>query len=317
MNPLLNFCFQVDEIEHILIHSRSPSIFQYLLSFIRSWAQHVGLYGQVYGYLSGFSWATLCAQICHSSLSSISLASIEHFSIDDFFSLVRKFFFKYAHFSWSDQSIHLHSKSSKQITYSQTSSVLNRGSMRIISPTSPFSNSARSTINSTRDLTVKGFQRVVDLLNPANNITSEEKIITLKQILELTNDFPNSEIKSLVQFTLTSENEQELDEWIGWMKSRLVYFLNDCEEQCRLTLQTQNTIDRRSQTTEAHYSIGFQLDQQTLMQQRNFTHCLTKFLTQFNLYPQRTDTMTISYRIMSVQDWQFERMQSQAERTSK
>ena len=267
----------------------------------------------MYGYLSGYSWAILCAQICHSSLSPIvSLTSIEHFSIDDFFSLVHTFFFTYAHFPWSVQSVHLHSKSFKQVTHSQKSSVLNRGSMRIISPTPPFSNSGRSTINSTRDLTVKGFQRVVGLLDQINTITSEDRITALKRILELTNDFPNSEIKSLVQLTFTCETEQELDEWVGWMKSRLAHFLNDCEEKCRLTLQTESTVDRRPQITAAYYFIGFQLDQQTLMQQRNFTHCLTKFLDQFNLYPQRKDTMKVSSKLMSVDDWQLERMQPKA-----
>jgi len=271
-----------------LIHSRSPTIFQYLLAFIRYWAQHVGLYGQVYGYLSGYSWAILCAQICHSHLSPIvSLSSIEHFSIDDFFSLVYKFFSTYAHFPWSTQSTDLHSKCS----------LLNRGSMRIISPMPPFSNSARSTINSTRDLIVKGFQRVVDLLDQNND---------LKQILELTNDFPSSQMKSLVELTFTCESEQqEFDEWIGWIKSRLIHFFNVCEKECNLTLQMQNTIHCAPQTTQAYYFIAFQFEQQILMQHRNFTRCLIKFLDQFNLYPQRKDTMTVSYRFISVQDWQL------------
>jgi len=303
--------------EHLLIHSRSPPIFQYLLSFIRSWAQRVGLYGQVYGYLSGYSWAILCANICHVSSSLISsLSSIEHFSIDDFFSLVQKFFSTYALFPWSAQSIHLYPKSSKQIVHSQKSSVHNRGAMRIISPSPPFNNSGRSTINSTRDLIVQGFQRVVELLDQINTSTSEDKANALKQILELTNDFPNSKIKSLVQLTLSCESEGELDQWIGWMKSRLVHFLNDCEEECHLSVQTQNTIEQRS-TTEIFYSIGFQLDEQTLMNQRNFSYCLTKFLDQFNSCPNRKETMKVSSKLISIHDWKLERMQPKSQRIRK
>ncbi|CAF5065036.1 unnamed protein product, partial [Rotaria sp. Silwood1] len=36
----------VHDIERLLTYVRCPPIFQYLLTYIRTWAQHVGLYGQ-------------------------------------------------------------------------------------------------------------------------------------------------------------------------------------------------------------------------------------------------------------------------------
>jgi poly(A) polymerase Pap1 len=304
--------------EYLLIHSRFPSIFQHLLSFIRSWAQHVGLYGRAYGYLSGYSWAILCAHICHVSSSLISsLSSIEHFSIDDFFSLVHKFFSTYAQFPWSAQSFRLHPTSSRPIIHSQKSSAQNRGAMGILSPSPPFNNTGRSTFDSTRDLIVQGFQRVVELLDQINTSTSEDKANALKQILELNNDFPNSKIKSLVQLTLSCESEHELDEWIGWMKSRLAYFLNDCEEKCHLSFQTQNTTEHRSKNAEAFYSIGFQLNEETLNHHQTFNNRLNKFLDQFNLYPNRKETMKVSHKLISIHDWKLEQMQPKPQRTRK
>ncbi|CAF4429562.1 unnamed protein product, partial [Adineta steineri] len=92
----------VHDIERLLVHVCSPPIFQHLLTYIRTWAQHMGLYGQVYGYLSGYCWAILCAHICHKHLSPIkSLSSIEEFSIDEFFSLVKQFFSTFAQFNCS------------------------------------------------------------------------------------------------------------------------------------------------------------------------------------------------------------------------
>ncbi|CAF3416154.1 unnamed protein product, partial [Rotaria sp. Silwood2] len=308
----------VHEIERLLIYVRSPPIFQYLLTFIRTWAQHVGLYGQVYGYLGGYSWAILCAYVCHKFLSPIkSLSSIENFSINEFFSLVQQFFLTFAQFNWSSQAFRLYPKSYKQMTLSEKSSVHNRGSMRIISPSSPYNNTGRSTINSTRDLIIQGFQRVLQLLDTINTITYEDKSNALKQILELNNDFPNEKIKSLVQLTLSSENNYEIDEWIGWMKSRLAHFINDCEEECHLIIQTQNSIEYRSNNTEAFYSIAFQLDPQTLIQHRNFSYWLNQFLDQFNLYPNRKESMKISYKIISIHDWKLERMQPKPQRIRK
>jgi poly(A) polymerase Pap1 len=189
--------------------------------------------------------------------------------------------------------------------------------MRIISPTSPFNNTGRTTVNSTRDLIIQGFQRVVQLLETNNTITSQDKSNALKQILELTNDFPNEKIKSLIQFTFSSETSNELDEWIGWMKSRLAHFLNDCEEECHLIIQTQTSIEYRANNTEAIYSIGYQIDEQTLNQHRNFHYCLNKFIDQFNLCPNRKETMKVSYKLISIHDWKLERMEPKPQRLRK
>ena len=302
--------FQVHDIECVLIYIRFPPIFQHLLTFIRTWAQNVGLYGQVYGYLGGYSWAILCAYICHSFLSPFeSLSTIEQFSIDEFFSLIYKFFLTFAQFNWSSQELRLHSKPYRPLSFSEKSSVRNRGSMRIISPSPPFNNTGRSTINSTRNLIIRGFQHVLQLLDTTNTISCEDKFNALKQILELNFDFPNESIKSILQLTLSSENNHELEEWIGWMKSRLAHFINDCEEECHLFIQTPNTIEYQSSHVQAFYSIGFQLDLQALNHNKKFSSCLNKFLDQFGLYPNRTKPMTISYEIVSVHDWKLQRMQ--------
>ena len=189
--------------------------------------------------------------------------------------------------------------------------------MRIISPSPPFNNTGRSTINSTRNLIIRGFQHVLQLLDTTNTISCEDKFNALKQILELNFDFPNETIKSVLQLTLSTENNHELEEWIGWMKSRLAHFINDCEEECHLFIQTQNTIEYQSSHVQAFYSIGFQLDLQTLNDHRNFSYWLNKFLDQFNLYPNRKVGMKISHKLMSAHDWKLEKMQPKSQRLTK
>ncbi|CAF4277327.1 unnamed protein product, partial [Rotaria sordida] len=114
--PIISILFKdqtkVHDIERLVTYARCPPIFQHLLTFIRTWAQHVGLYEQVYGYLGGYSWAILCAYICHTYLPSMkSLSSIEQFSIDELFSLVRQFFSTFTNFNWSSQAFRLYPKS--------------------------------------------------------------------------------------------------------------------------------------------------------------------------------------------------------------
>ncbi|CAF4766331.1 unnamed protein product, partial [Rotaria socialis] len=226
-----------------------------------------GIYGQVYGYLGGYSWAILCAHICHSFLTPIkSLYTIEQFSVDQLFSLVQSFFSTYSKFNWSTEALTLVPRLSKSMNNS--SSILQRGSMRILSPTPPHNNSARATMASNRDLIVQSFQRIENLLETINTISSEDKFNALKRILELKVNFPIEKIQTIIECTLSTDNPNELDEWIGWMKSRLAYFINDCETKCNLFVQRNNSIEYQSSKNEGVYSIGFEIDEERLKTHR-------------------------------------------------
>ncbi|CAF4050962.1 unnamed protein product, partial [Rotaria magnacalcarata] len=285
----------VHDIERLIVYARFPPIFQHLLSFIRTWAQNVGLYGQIYGYLGGYSWAILCAYICHNYLSS----NDSYFLLEEFFNLVEKFFSTYSHFNWSLESVRLCSK----LNYSRQTSVDSRGSMRILCPSPPYINTSPSTINSTRQLIIQGFQNAQKILE--KNLKYEER---LKEILELSNNFPDKTIKSILQLKLSVKTLNELNQWTGYMKSRLGRFLNECQDECNLFVQTQNNLETRNDNLERFYSIGFQLDEQILSRHRKFYNSLNQFSEQFIICPFRTDTMKISYKLMSILDWNNEHM---------
>ncbi|CAF1590721.1 unnamed protein product [Rotaria magnacalcarata] len=305
----------VYDMERLLVYTRSPPIFQHLLTYIRTWAQHVGLYGQVYGYLGGYAWAVLCACICHKYLSPIkSLLTIQEFSIDEFFSLVKSFFSTFAQFNWSTDVFCLYPKSYKPIIYAGRPSVYQRGSMRIISPSPPFNNAARSTKKSTRDLIIQGFQHVIQLLDSISTFTTEDKLNALKQILELNNNFPNEKMESIVQLTISSENADELDSWIGWIKSHLSFFFSDCEEACHYTFQPQSAIEYQSNKSVALYAIAFQVDSIALKQSQKFITRLQKFTDQVNSFLNRTNSMKFSHQIISKDDWKHERMKLKSQR---
>ncbi|CAF0911024.1 unnamed protein product [Didymodactylos carnosus] len=154
----------VHDIERLLSYVRCPYIFQYLLTFVRQWSQSVGLYGQVYGYLGGYSYAVLVAIVCHEYFDESrhciqSLSDLENFTLENFFDLVRYFFDYYSKFDWSYESVQLYSK---RKTYYRRDTTLNnldinsRGAMKILYPASPLMNTARNTTKTTRDLIVEG-----------------------------------------------------------------------------------------------------------------------------------------------------------------
>jgi poly(A) polymerase Pap1 len=318
LNTKCFFFIQVYDSERLVTYVRSPPLFQHLLTFIRSWAKQVALYGQAYGYLGGYSWATLCAYICHQFFSSMpSLTFIEQFSFEQFFSLVRTFFYTYAQFNWSTDTLKLHWESKRRKSSSSSTSIRNRGSMRILCSSPPYQNTARSTTDSTRDLIHQGFRRAHEILDTVNTITSDDQFNALKKILQMTSDFPNDKVRSLLQLTATATTISELHEWIGWIKSRLVYFLQDCEHECHLNVQTQNFMDISSKHIEASYSFGFSLDEQILMTYRQFPHYLTKFIDQCHSYSSRKDTMLLKYKFFTIHDWKMQYTQPKPQRIRK
>ena len=267
----------------MITYVRCPVIFQHLLTFIRTWAQNVGLYGQVYGYLGGFSWAILCAHICRQYLPS----NLEMFSLDQFFQLIKKFFSTYANFNWTHDSISL---------YPHHRSGDTRGAMQILCPSPPYDNSSRSTINSTQSLIIEGFRQACEKEDDA--------------ILELSHRFPHSTIQSILQLTLAGQTINELNQWVGYMKSRLAHFLIECEDNCRLFVQTDHRMECRDKPLERFYSLGFQLNEEIVSRNREFYYALNKFLDQFKSCVWRTNTMKFSYKLMSIKQWRDERLKN-------
>jgi hypothetical protein len=174
--------------------------------------------------------------------------------------------------------------------------------MRILCPSPPFNNTSRSTINSTRYLIIQNFENVNQIIEKSIDYQN-----TLKEILRLPNQFPDRTIQSILQLRLSSQTSAELNQWIGYMKSRLAHFLTDCEDECNLFIQTDTNLHQRKEILERFYFIGFQLNEQLLSRHRQFYFCLNKFLDQFKIYSFRTDTMKISYKLMSIHDWNIER----------
>lgn len=170
--------------------------------------------------------------------------------------------------------------------------------MSILCPTPPYKNSARSIINSTRYLINQNFEIVENILKKI--LIHQDK---LTEILRLLKNFPDKTIQSVLQLRLSGETMNELNQWIGYMKSRLGHFLNDCQYECNLFVQTNNSIKIQNENLESFYWICFQLNEQILCRHRQFCHCLNKFFDQLLTCPFRTDTMKISYKLMSVENW--------------
>jgi len=264
------------------VYARCSTIFQHLLTFIRRWAQQVGLYGQVYGYLGGVSWAILCAHICHEYLTNIN----DQYTFNDFSFLVEQFFSIFSTFDWENQPFSLHSTSCQPTDDSEQYEYINRGAMSIYCPTPPYPNSTRSTIRSTIDLFVEALK----------------KRSPIPCLLDQTSLFPHERIQSLIELRLLAKDLAELDAWTGWLKSRLARFLTDCENECQWFIQCQSKIEKRDKENERYFSIGFSQQATLLSKNRDFCRCLDYFLDKFRTCPYHTQTMQFFYKLISVSD---------------
>ncbi|CAF0892392.1 unnamed protein product [Didymodactylos carnosus] len=130
----------------------------------------------------------------------------------------------------------------------------------------------------------------------------------------MTKQFPHSKCLygSILQLKLTAHNLLELGEWIGWTKSRLPRFLNDCDNEYQLYIQTKNQFDLSRNESDvdasyvATYLFAFAEACENLSRNRAFYYCLNSFIDQFTLCPYRTPTMKLSYKLISRHDWAME-----------
>ncbi|QHO06607.1 hypothetical protein HN51_065461 [Arachis hypogaea] len=170
--------------------------FQAMVRCLKLWAKRRGVYGTLHGYLGGVHLAILAAYVCQRHPD----ASIN--------ALIMNFFRTFAFWSWPSPVTLQEGMFLKQLE-----SMEMRSFMPILLPSSPYefchSNITKSTFYRIRTEFVRGYNMTRDLLKPG---------FTWDNIFEL---FPYSRRYSkFVKIYLSTTNQCELGDWVGWVKSR-------------------------------------------------------------------------------------------------
>ncbi|KAG8370554.1 hypothetical protein BUALT_Bualt14G0129200 [Buddleja alternifolia] len=178
-------------------------VYQSLLRCIKFWARRRGIDGNALGFLGGIHWAVLAALICQRQ-PNVHLGA-----------LVSIFFHTFAFWPWPTPVI-LEDMPQNNISI-QTSL------MPIQLPSSPndycYSNITRSTFNRIRKEFLHGHTLTKDFLRPD---------FDWKLLFE-----PFSYAKNYSRFLkirLSSPNKDELGDWVGWVKSRILSLILMLEE---------------------------------------------------------------------------------------
>ncbi|KAI4335009.1 hypothetical protein L6164_013698 [Bauhinia variegata] len=180
--------------------------FQSMLRCLKLWAKRRGVYETLLGYLGGVHLAILSAYVClgHADASLNALIMI--------------FFRTFASWPWPT-TVMLHER-----MYPSTADFIEtRSFMPIQLPSSPYeychSNITRSTFCRIKAEFIRGHAMTRDLLRPDFNWDS---------VFE---PFPYSRKYShFVKIYLSTLNQDELGDWVGWVKSRLRGLLVKLEE---------------------------------------------------------------------------------------
>ncbi|MED6158194.1 hypothetical protein PIB30_030478 [Stylosanthes scabra] len=171
--------------------------FQAIVRCLKLWAKKRGVYGTLHGYLGGVHLAILAAYVCQRHPE----ASLN--------ALIMNFFRTFASWSWPTPVTLQEGMFLKPLE-----SMEMRSYMPILLPSSsPYefchSNITRSTFYRIRTEFVRGYNMTRDLLKPD---------FTWDHIFEL---FPYSRrYYKFVKIYLSTTNQCELGDWVGWVKSR-------------------------------------------------------------------------------------------------
>ncbi|KAI9123098.1 hypothetical protein K1719_005987 [Acacia pycnantha] len=192
--------------KHILQLVPNVENFQSVLRFLKLWAKRRGVYGTLFGYLGGVHLAVLAAFICQRHPD----ASLN--------ALIMQFFQTFAFWPWPEPVMVYGGKFTTGTDVTKTRSL-----MPIQLPSSPHefchSNITRSTFYRIRTEFQRGHNMTWDLLNPDFHWDS------------IAAPIPYSKEYSLfVKIYLSSRNKDDLEHWVGWVKSRLCGLLLMLEE---------------------------------------------------------------------------------------
>ncbi|KAK1436325.1 hypothetical protein QVD17_02104 [Tagetes erecta] len=180
-------------------------IFQQLLRCVKLWAKRRGLYGNLFGFFGGVHLAVLTAFVCQRN-PNVSLAG-----------LVSIFFKTFASWPWPTPVL------LQQGIMMPRHHPEARSLMPIQLPSSPHeychSNITTSTFMKIRTEFCKGYRLTQDLLKSQ---------FDWRNLFE---PYPYSKFyQQFLKICLSTSNEEELGDWVGWVKSRFRGLLVKLEE---------------------------------------------------------------------------------------
>ena len=186
---------------YILSSLANESSFQTLCTAVKHWAKHRNIYSTTCGYLSGISWALLCAKICliYPNLSSTDL--------------LHKFFKVFSRWDWSIPV---------SLNPSFALSEFTSPYMSILTPISPCYNTAYT-------LTASGFSMILAELELGAKIMNDirDGMQDWTALYEKFDFF--QQFRFFIKIEIMACGSSDFETWSGLIFSRVKYFLIDLE----------------------------------------------------------------------------------------
>ncbi|KAJ4968414.1 hypothetical protein NE237_015115 [Protea cynaroides] len=180
--------------------------FQAMLRCLKLWAKRRGVYGNLHGFLGGVHLAVLAAYVCQ----LLPNASVN--------SLISKFFETFALWPWPTPVILQDEMASVVVDVNEV-----RSFIPIMLPCSSreycHSNITKSTFNRIRSELLRGHAMTRDLLRPLFEWS------TLFEHFHYTKKYAR-----FVRIFLSASDQDELGDWVGWVKSRFRCLILKLEE---------------------------------------------------------------------------------------
>jgi poly(A) polymerase len=195
-------CWEADLILNIVSKYISFDSFKILLRAVKAWAKSRCIYGNIWGFLGGFSWLILTAWSC----TSYNQPS------KDIESLLAHFFQKLNQHDWK-QPISL-TEAGQQYEVQ-----LPRDWLPIITSIEPCQNTARNVTRSTSDILRAEFKRGAELTSGKIDWESLFEPVNLHQ-----------EYNTFLKITITNSNSQELEKLCGVLEGCIIGLIIQLEQ---------------------------------------------------------------------------------------
>lgn len=198
--------------------------FKCALTYLKYWAKVRGIYGNIYGYLSGVSLAILTARICQLYPNSLPVT------------IVKEFFKFYSIWKWPCPILLDHLKTQSSQFYGMNDL------MPILTCSYPVMNTTYNICQSTREIILREISRAsvldssfTEIVQPFDFFNSFKHYLKIELNVDFDYHYDKQpsriQIPRCIPSELHSNLIKALESWTGWCESRLRLFVNKLSEE--------------------------------------------------------------------------------------
>jgi poly(A) polymerase len=227
-----------------MILSLVPNVsnFRATLRAIKYWAKQRGIYGNVFGFCGGVTWAMLTARVCQLYPNAAPST------------LIQKFFMFYMFWKWPTPIMLTSITQVDKMNHIQWNPQFSKDLFPVITPAYPCMNSTYNVSPATKRIMESEFKRGQEICASivAQRVWAKDNF---KELFKPTDIFLDH--KDFIQVLVWAANEEDFHKWSGWIESKMRFLITGIDNSPGVTAYPFPNAFNHEGHSESQYCAAF------------------------------------------------------------